>query len=95
MVDYSEDERKAMKMVENYFMMVEGETLPRGEIPSQDRSEMKLFLMNTRRNSQLIDSLSAWVEEYDQVRVQAREILEKKRTLVPTLYGILNRPSFD
>ena len=90
MVDYSEDERKAMEMVNNYFRMVE--QMPRvreKNSPSQDRKEMLDFLSAREKNSQLIYNLANWVGSYDKNRGDLRVFSERKRRLERELSELL------
>jgi len=93
-MDYSEDEKKAMGMVENYFKMIEGIGSPKLDIPSQNRGEMLDFLKGREENSQLIYYLSSWVKNYDKIRREFYELSNKKFHLEQNLYTFLGRPSF-
>jgi len=94
-MDYSEDEKRAMGMVENYFTMIEGIRFLGRDIPSQDKEEMLSFLTEHQGNSQLIAGLTGWVGKYDKKRVELRTVLEEKMDLEKSLCLLVGRPSFS
>jgi len=68
--EFSEIEKKAIKITKNYFLMFEGFSMS-GVPPSQDRLELYDFLATHSKNSKLISSLRWAVNNYDIARAKS------------------------